>query len=124
MESGFWKTICISLISSVVRDVTSPFTSMSRNCIFPPERGSSPMSPLTSDDLPQPDSPTRPRVRPLETRRLTSSTALTYFFSPKPNRLTTESAAVGYHTFRFCESSTRPSAAALAVVFSTTVSST
>jgi hypothetical protein len=69
------------------RVLTLRLMSTPMNSALPPVISSRPMMALMSVLLPQPDSPTTPRVSPRGTLKLTSSTAFTYSFVPKPSRL-------------------------------------
>ncbi len=87
-EKGSWKIICISRRS---RNRSSPLAwvmSLPPYSTCPPLASSRPRMTRPRVDLPQPDSPTTPRVWPFWMEKLTPSTAwrvpaavLKYFFS-------------------------------------------
>ena len=75
---GSWKMICMSRHRARIERLSSRVTSRPSNQTSP-EVGSirrSTQRPVV--DLPQPDSPTRPRVSPAATSKLTPSTACTW----------------------------------------------
>ena len=74
---GSWKIICMSRRYGRMLRRDSVLMSWPSNVIFPEVRSYSRMMQRASVDLPQPVSPTRPRVCPRRTSRLTPSTACT-----------------------------------------------
>src|ERR1700721_2995333 len=80
--SGSWKIIAISLprtrrMSSCLRPTSSRPSSLIEPLTMAPPGGSSPMIDSPVMDLPQPDSPTMPRVSPASTRMSMLPTACT-----------------------------------------------
>jgi hypothetical protein len=76
-EYGSWKTICRSRRSGRSAASLSPVSSAPLSLTLPEVGRSSRMSSRATVDLPQPDSPTRPRHRPECRSRLTPLTACT-----------------------------------------------
>ena len=72
-EPGSWNTIWI--LCRRRRDRRSP-SSLPAKLILPADGASRPTRTLATVDLPQPLSPTMPRLRPLGTEKLTESTAV------------------------------------------------
>ena len=74
-EKGSWKIICIFFLRALSCAPFAPVMSWPSKQILPPVGSSRWRMVRPSVDLPQPDSPTTPRVSPLFMLMLTSSTA-------------------------------------------------
>ena len=92
-EIGSWKIICIRVR---IRRISSPerfVRSVPSKTTLPAAACSSCMTARPVVDLPQPDSPTRPRVSPSRTSKLMPETAWT-FCPPAAGNSTTRSSTV------------------------------
>ena len=76
-EYGFWKTSWSRTSSAGRARRRRAVTGRPSNVTVPPVGGTSPTAARASVDLPQPDSPTRPTMRPRSTVRLAPATART-----------------------------------------------
>ncbi len=75
-ESGFWNTICMARLSSVLRPAVLGATVLPSSATVPPlSADSMPRIVLARVDLPEPDSPTMPSVSPSASCRSTSTSA-------------------------------------------------